>query len=214
MPNLTLTFSDSGFPDPFVGTPQQFKVAFITYLSATIPSDNLLFGQIGGTAPADHTLLWLDNGVLKYWNSAIWQPIITQLGNSAHILSFTAATLTADRTVTFQDKDGIVALTSDVFTPRATTILSGATPALDWSTTNSFFISLTVNAVFTSTLSQPGQEIMVAITQPASWTVTWPATFLFPAATPFTQVATGQTDLFVIRNVAGSIYVQQLKNEA
>ncbi len=217
MPDLPVPLTDTGFPDPFVGDAQAFKDAWFAHIGATISSDNLLFGQIGGSAPLTNIGLWLDTvggGVLKYWKTAdsAYVPVKVDIGNNTDTVTLLAATLTADRTATFPNKTGTVALTSDVFTPRATVVLTGTTPTIDWSVSNSFFINLTGNTTFASSNSQPGQEIMVAVAQPSSHTITFTGV-LFPGGSA-DAVASGTTDLFIIRNTAGSLYGQQLADES
>lgn len=222
MSNLNLVFSDSGFPDPFVGDTQDEVAAWAANLGATVTTDTFLYGAAQGSAPAGNigpgtSSLWLNTttGALSFWQSA-WKPLLIIIDDgSGHTLTLSSATLGASRTINFPDKSGTVAYTDDIYTPRATTVNSaaGATPVIDWSATNSFEFTLSANASFTQTLSQPGQTAFVVIKQPAgqSYTVAFP-NVIFPNTPGLTQVATNTKDFFVFRNTAGTIYAEQFAN--
>jgi hypothetical protein len=147
--------------------------------------------------------------VWKYWNGTAYTPFKVWVGDPNHVVQLNADSLTTNRVQNLQDKDGTIALTSDLFSGRPTQILSGATPSIDWSSSGTYSILLSANTTFTSTLSQPGQEIYIAITNPSTYTVTWPSNFTWPGGTPPTQSVTNKTDLYRLKNVAGTIYGEQ-----
>ncbi len=210
----TLTFTDAGFPSStFSGTVQDLVNAFVANLSATIPTTSIITGKVGGTAPVSDIGPWLDGRVWKVWDGvSAYVPVGLQLGNSVHIISFDGSP-TANRTQTFQDSTGIVALQSDVFTPRASIDLSLTSPAnqIDWSASGSFYRSITGSTTFTMINSLPGQEIMISITSSMSGAVVFPSTILWVGGTAPTQTVTG-TDVYQLWNVAGTVYGRQLLN--
>lgn len=215
-----ITFTDTGFPGTtFSGTVQDLVDAFLQYLGGTIPdpgAGSVLVGQIGGSAPVADVGPWLDNRTWKVWNGSAYKPAVLAIGDATNVITF-AGSPTAARTQTFQDKTGTVALTSDVFAPRASIDLSAVSHAIDWSTSFSFFETIGANTVFTSANSLPGQSAVVRITASgADRTATFPTSFLWDAAggaSPFT-VQSGTTDLFLLKNVGGTIYGQHLDNFA
>lgn len=213
-----IVFADGGFPDPFTGTPEDFRAAFFMWITSTVVIDGpggIILGQVGGSQPLTDIGAWLNSdgdGSWYHWDGvSTYVPDSVLIGNSTHFVNLVAPGLGGDRTATFPDKDGIVAFTTDIYVPRPTIALSGTTPVIDWSTTNSFFINITAPTTFTSNLSLPSQVVFIAVTNGGGTTLTWPTEFLFPAP-GYVPVVTGQTDLFVLRNIAGTVHVQQLIN--
>ena len=97
-------------------------------------------------------------------------------------------------------------------TPATSTVTTGASPAVNWSLSNSFDLTLTSATAATVSFSnaQDGQVITIAIHQPASGTattVTWP-TMKWSGGTAPTMTATlGKTDVFTIYyNATASAY--------
>lgn len=212
MATLNVTFTDGGFPANFSGDLNAFKDAIIQYLVGNIDSSNIILGKIGGSAPVADVGPWLDNGIWKSWNGSAYAPTKIYIGDAtANVAIFNTAALTANRTITFPDKDGTIALTSDLFNGRATTVLTGTTPTIDWSTSNNYYELLTGNTTIAMTKSVAGQKIFVSLVNSGtSYTVTWTGVS-WPGGTTPTQTASG-TDLYILQNVAGTIYGRQLAN--
>lgn len=216
MADLEFTFTDTGFPAGFVGDANDYKDTFLLYLQASVDSDNLLLGQVGGTAPTDHTIVWLDNGVWKYFQTSAWIPMAIQVWDSTSSFTTTFRTLgtmTADRIVTFQDKDGTIAYLEDMDFGRNAKVLTGhGAVIINWELSNNFYHSLDAGTTTTYSFSNsfPGQEIWVLTINGVATPVNFPANVLWisPGTEP-NQTASG-TDLWIIRNVAGSFIGQQL----
>ena len=204
MPDLVLTPVDNGFPVNFSGTLEQFKDAIIQYTTLTVDADSVVEGRVGGAAPTDHTIPWLDGRVWKAWDGSAWTALDVIISNGGHNVELSAATLTADRDIIFPNKDGTVALTADLFGATSSMIIPG-TNIIDWSESNNFYRSISANTTFTFKNSVPGQEIAVIIVATGSYTTTFPANWSGSHA----QTASG-TDLYIFKNVAGVIYGRQL----
>lgn len=213
MADLPITFTIPSFPASFVGDPNALAHAIAKSLTATIPSTKLILGQIGGSAPASNVGPWLNGNSWYVWSSGTssYIPAAIVMGDTANKITLISTTLTADRTVTFQDQSGTVALLSDIYTPRPTVTLSGATPSIDFSASTSFYLNLTANATMTTTGSQPGQTIAIAINNSATYTVSWGSLIQWPGGTTPTQTTTGK-DLYILKNLAGTIYGRQIAN--
>lgn len=75
---------------------------------------------------------------------------------------------------------------------------------IDWSLGNCFTKTLSGNTVFTMTKRGAGQTIMVRITNPSTYTVTWPNTatlgnsVLWVSSTIPTQSTTNKTDIWTV----------------
>lgn len=210
MPTYPLTFSDSGFPDPFTGSDQDFVDAFLQYLSASISSNNLLLGQIGGTMPVSNVGPWLDGNVWKIWDGSTYVPATQQISNSGFTITFGAETLTGDRTPQFQDKSGTVAMLSDVYDGRGTIVLpSTSTPEFDWSQSFSFYKSMSANNTASFSNYLPGQTIHVLISHVGTNTMTWPSYVKWEGGSEPAQTPSG-VDLYEFFNLAGTIYGKQV----
>lgn len=107
-------------------------------------------------------------------------------------------------------------------TPATSTVTSGASPAINWSLSNSFDLTLTSATAATISFSnaQDGQTITITIHQPASGTattVTWPSssTLKWAGGTAPTMTATlGKTDIYTIyyNATAGVYYGSYVQN--
>jgi hypothetical protein len=211
MATYNITFTGTALPGGWSGTLEDFHQAVLASLSATVSDDRLLFGQYNGATPSVDVGPWMDSGVWKYWNGSSYTPALFQVtdGSTNFRVSLTAATLGSNRVQTLQDADGVIALTDDVFVPRANLTPTGAGPYnIDFSLTNAF--KLTVGANFTITFSNalPGQHTWLAVVNSSGGGIT--PTFPAEAHITPTSIATGTTSLFIMRNIGGTIYVEQL----
>jgi hypothetical protein len=208
MATFTFSFGTSGFPTTFVDDLAAFKDAFAASLTASISTDNLLTGKIGGSAPTSDIGPWFDVSggyVWKRWNGSAYVPIDLKLGNGSFNLTLVAGTLTANRTVLFQNDDGTVAYLDDVYNKRTTVVITGTTPNVDWSASETFFYSLTANRTFTMSNSLPSQEIALAVSATGAFTITWPTDVVWAGGTPPAQTSTA-TDVYIFTNIGGTIY--------
>lgn len=213
MATQTITFTDGGFPNNFSGNLEDFKNAIIDNLIGTIDSDNIIMGKIGGTAPTSNIGLWLDQQTVKVWSGSSYVPAKIVFGGSTNQVTFTTSGVTANRTITFPDKDGTVALTSDVYGGRATIILGAVTPQnIDWSLSNNFYKAPVANNVFNMINSLPGQKISFIINATGTITMTFNGVS-FPTGLDIVQTASG-VDLWEFKNIAGTIYGNHIKNFA
>lgn len=213
MATLALTFTDSGFPDPFTGDVQDEVDAFVAHLAASITDTKLILGQNGGTIPGSNIgPLWINGTSIYVWDGATYTPVIIKLLNSTHLTTFGSETLTADRVITFPDKDGIAAMQSDVFNTRGTHVVTGGTtPDFDWSVASSFYRAVNAaNDTATFSNSLPGQEIIIVTFAAAAYTIAFPV--IVEWKTPGTQpVQTSTaTDMWRFTNLAGTIYGERV----
>ncbi len=211
MANYTFSFTTSGLPSTFVGTVDALIAAWTASLGATISSSNVLLGAVQSSTPAAALTPWLDTSVpaWKVWNGTAYVPVLIKLGTSAHQITFDTDSLSANRTVSFQDKDGIVAYLDDVYSRRPTSIIPAGSPStIDWSLSETFYKLISINQVFNMSNSLPGQEIDVIIdsTGTPSLGNTWNAVQFGTA--PFTQTSGGK-DWYHFSNIAGTIYGTQ-----
>jgi hypothetical protein len=214
---IAITFSDAGFPlTTFSGSVQALIDEFVANLSGTIPDQSLVPGQVGGIAPVTNIGAWLDGEVWKCWDGvSSYVPTLVQVGNNSHVVQF-QATLTGDRTLTLQDKSGIMALTSDVFNPRNSINLATTTPAhtIDWQNSFSYFDSISADTTYTSVNSLPGQRLVIALTVTGTHTPTFPAEFQWLGGSPPGAIVGTKTDLIILDNISGTVYGQLLDNFA
>ena len=211
MATIPITLTDTGFPNPFSGTAQDLKNAWLQYLGATVTDGSFIPGQLGGTLPTTNIGLYLsDSGTFRYWNGTQYVPVVTKVGSALYSATL-AATITAARTVTLQDKSGTLAYLDDVYNPRNTIILTGTPITLDWSVTFAYYTSISSNITVKSTNSLAGQEMALVVASSGTYTVGFPSTFVWPGGTAPIQTPSG-TDLYLLRNIAGTVYGEQIKN--
>ncbi len=77
--------------------------------------------------------------------------------------------------------------------------------AVDWSIGTLFTKSLAANSVFTFSNTQEGQAITIVVTNPATWTLTWPAITWVGGTTPV-QSTGNKTDVYRVVKVGGVFY--------
>lgn len=139
-------------------------------------------------------------------------PVIPTVGSNGFFISLVGSP-TANREITLQDKDGIVALTTDVYTPRGTDYPTMRTPpdttVIDWSLTSSFGLPLDKDIVISNTNSVSGQEVHIVAYNAAAaiWTIDWTSSGVhWPGGAAPVTSTDDKTTMFVLRNVGGVIY--------
>jgi len=220
MSDVPITFSLAAFPDPFSGTQEVFKDVLVSKLvaAATSPS-NIIVGKIGGTTPTSDVGPWASNRQSwKTWGAVPGSPTIFKylyntiaVGNKDHLIRMDG-TPSANRSLLLQDKNGIAALTDDLYIPRQSYPLSGAALFLDWNLSNTFYHELTSDTAYYMRNSRHGQEIRLLISNPALWSVAFYETGFVggvqPAQSKFiasvlTDVTVTNTSKLIISAMAG-----------
>lgn len=215
MPIIDITFGSKGTFTYAGGGPSALAQAILNDMTSTINTDNLLTGKVGGAAPTTNVGPWL-NGMTWYaWDSvnSKYTPALIKIGGGGSS-KFTVSLFsqpTANRTVTFQDKDGYVALLSDLSDPRPTVVLGSGQNNIDWSITTNYYKSISSNTVFTMNASLPGQEIWLVVKAAGGQTVTFPASVFWIGGSQPVQTS-GGTDFYILNNIAGQIYGRVLQN--
>jgi hypothetical protein len=206
----TINLTGTPLPTGWTGTLEQLRSAILDSLSGTISSDNVILGQVGGSAPTSDIGPWFKDGSWRYWDGSAYVPALIQFGSSTFHLTF-SGTLTANREWTVQDKDGTLALQSDIFTPRATISLSGASPQIDWSDSNSFKLTMGAVPTFSQINSKPGQEAFLVVFNSTGGSLTplFGSGFHFEGGGGASAVVASKSNLLILRNVAGTIYVEE-----
>lgn len=208
MPNFNITLIEKvPFHNIFTsGDVPDLATAITSNLQGVIDSSNILLGQVGGAAPTSNVGLWVNGGILYYWNGSAYVPMVVAVGDGTHSVTLSASP-TLNRTILLPDRDGTLALTVDIYTPRDTVIVPALN--LDWSTSFSFYKAITVSSAFTMTNTKPGQRIRFVISPTGSGAYTFPAFVFWPSGTAPTATA-GQVDLLQFDNDGGSIYGKRI----
>lgn len=216
---INIAFTADPLPPDFSGTLQDFQTRFLLNLTGTISESQVLIGQVGGARPETNLGPWLNNDSWYVWNGSEYVPSSVRVGGGGYVVKLgsdttvgdSASSVLPDRVQTLQDKDGVVALLSDVYEGRPAVILSGTTPTVDWSQGHNFVQTLSGNTTVKMSGSKDGQRISVLLKNNAtSYTVTWPSYVFWPGDPP-TQTAS-KTDLYIFRNIGGSIIGRQVPN--
>lgn len=214
---INITFTADPLPADFAGTLQDFQDTFLANLRGTISETDVLTGQVGGTMPTTNVGPWLNGDTWYVWNGVEYVPATVKVGNTDFTVQLGAATtsgaskstILADYTQNLQDKDGTVALLSDVYVGRAAVTLSGTNPTIDWNLGHNFIEVLTGNTTMKMSNYQDGQEITVALTNSGtSYTVAWPSYVFWTGSTPVQSAS--KTDLYIFKNIAGAIFGRQI----
>jgi hypothetical protein len=217
---INIGFTADALPSDFSGTLQDFQSRFLLNLHGHIADTQVLAGQIGGAQPTTNVGPWLNNDVWYVWNGAEYVPTSVKVGGAGYTVQLSSpttvgtglSTTLSSNVQTLQDKSGTVALLDDVYTGRAVTVLTGTTPTIDWSQGHNFFELLTGNTTIKVANSIDGQKIVVALRNSGtSYTVTWPSSIFWTGGSAPTQTAS-KTDLYVLRNIGGSIFGKQTAN--
>jgi len=218
---INIKFTADPIPVDFSVTLQDFQDRFLANLRGEIPDSQVLAGQSGGTRPTSDVGPWFNGQAWHVWNGSEYVPSPIKIGSGGYVIQLGDYTtvgdsdsILPDRVQTLQDKDGTVALLSDVYEGRPTISLSGATPMIDWSLSDSFTEVLPSNIVVSMKNSQPGQEIVVTFKNNATaYTVTWPSAppIFWPTGSAPAQTAS-KTDMYILKNIGGSILARQVAN--
>lgn len=210
MSAVTLTLAPSAFSVNPAWTIEQYHQALIASISSSTTSSLVMLGQVGGSAPVSNVGPWLNGTTWFAWNGSTYVPATIKVGDATYQITL-AGTPTVNRTITLPDASGTLALTSD--TTRATVSPTvSATTTIDWSLSNSFAIALDKNITIANTNSLSGQEISIAIYNPAAWTVTWPGSVSWSGGTAPTQTTGAKTDVYRLCNIGGTVYGRAVQN--
>lgn len=207
---VSIIFTDLGFPSgTFAGNVEDLKDAFTDNLGGELDDTKLILGQIGGSEPLSDIGPWLDGRTWKAWNGSNYTPAVINIGAAGDYIGLTANP-TSNRTQTLQDKEGTVALLSDIRDGRASVNLGLTSNVIDWSTSDNFFHSYSADQVYTIANSLPGQEIAIAFSSTGAHTPTFPDYVLWPGGTP--PAAQSGVTIILLENVAGTIYGEIVGN--
>ncbi len=171
MADLTITATVGTFPSGASYNVQQFANAFAQRLILSIPSTNVVFGQLGGTEPTGAlpgngatSGLWWDGAAWRSWNtsSSKYLPISPIAGNyyngTLYEATLICSNVASNTTLTLPtDKSGTIALTSDVPVLSGTQTLSGTSITLDWHQKQPAYLVLTGNATINHANQSDGQ---------------------------------------------------------
>lgn len=218
---MNIRFTADPLPSDFKGSMQDFQSRFLLNLKGTVPDGNLLRGKIGGTKPNTNIGPWLNGSTWYVWNGSEYVPATLKVGGAGFIVQLGDYTSVGSSAIalptyvqTLQDKDGTVALLDDIYKGRDAVVLTGTTPVIDWNLSNNFVETLSGNSTMGMDNSQDGQEIFVALRNNAtSYSVTWqavPVIFWSSGVAP-TQTAS-KTDMYIFKNIGGSIFGRQIPN--
>ena len=217
---VNIKFTADPLPEDFTGSLQDFQTRFLQNLRGSIDETSVLGGQMGGSKPTSDVGPWFNGDSWHIWNGSDYVPATVKVGGAGFVVQLGdyttagASDILPNKIQTLQDKDGTIALLSDVYVGRPCVTLIGTTPTVDWSLGHHFTQILGGNTTVRHSNSQPGQRIVVSLKNNAtSYSVTWsstPAVF-WPAGTPPSQTAS-KTDLYIFENVAGSIFGRQVAN--
>lgn len=196
--------------------PKQFFRDVIMRMKGVVPGSKVFIGtKQTGPIPNYDAGLWFNSGFVKTWHPAtgIYTPDTRQFSNSGFFLTI-SATPTDVRTATFQNKTGTVALLIDVYSARATQLLTGSgNLTIDGSLSDSFYCKLSANATVNTLTVLEGQKLTFGVLNiGTAFTLTWAggAGVKWPGGSAPTQpVATpGNTGygLYILRNAHSVIY--------
>ncbi len=209
-------------PVNYEDTWQHTFQAMVRRLRGTVDSSQILTGIDSSTGSLyDVGGPWFVNlggptSSWRAWNveTGEYDPEKKQITGSDSRFNITleVAPLTGSHDMVFQDKTGTIANLIDIYAPRSTTILTGATPSIDWSTTFDFFELLSANTTFTFANKLDGETITVCLQNlGTAFTATWP-TLKWPGGTPPTMpISTGTPGgsaigIYTFRDIHGTIY--------
>ena len=213
MDNITsipITFTADPLPEDFTGSLDDFQARFVQNLRGSISTDLVIGGRVGGSRPNTNIGPWLNKRTWYVWSELLqgYTPADIRVGTDGINSVLLAASPTANRKITLQDKDGVVALLSDVRIGGDAIVLTTTTPTIDWSLGNNFVETLVGNTTIKHINSRNGQEIWVLLRNTGtSYTVTWPSD-IFWETTP-SQTASA-ADLYILTNIGGTVVGRQI----
>jgi hypothetical protein len=206
---IPIRFTADPLPADFSGTLQDFQTRFLSNLTGEIQDDHVLIGQVGGAEPTTNVGPWLNVDTWYVWDGSKYVPAPLRVGNADFTISI-QGDITKNIIQTLQDKDGVIALTSDVYEGRDTVVLSGTTPTIDWGASNNFSQLLTGNTTYKLSNINDGQEIVIAVSNGVTaYTVSWPSSVFWTGGTPV-QSGINTTDLYLLKSIGGSVFGRQL----
>lgn len=207
---IPLDIYAGNFPANYEDTPYNVFKSFLRRLRIDISSNSKDSGNaiVGAISTAGITYdagpRWVQpNEADAHWhvwdrNTGAYGPDTLQVKNGPYYITLgrTSPATTTDTTATFPDKDGTVALLYDVYVPRATVILTGTTPAIDWSASGDFLYRLPANSSPTFSNVSNGEVISVSVENTGTaYTVTWPAGIKYVTGSqPATPVGSSGVD--------------------
>lgn len=222
---INISFTADPLPPDFNNTIQDFQERFLLNLHGKISETQVLIGQVGGTKPTANIGPWLNSDTWYVWNGASYVPTTVKIGGTGYVVQLvgtptttttpgSASNFLPDRTQILQDKNGTIALLTDIYQGRAAITLTTSTPTIDWNLGHHFVEILPANTTIKMINSLDGQSIVVALRNAATaFTVTWPtvpAIYWAGGSAP-TQTA-NKTDLYIFNNIGGSIFGRQVAN--
>lgn len=230
MPDLIPSVTVGTFPSGAEYSVQEFANSFAQRLTLTIPSGNVIFGQLGGTEPTSPLPgngstpgIWVgDDMIINQWNvsAAKYLPLPVTcgqlVGGVLKETQISCGAITASTILLTPDKSGTIALLGDIGTLLGTQTPTGTTPTIDWTLKEQVYILLTGN----TTIAQTGQvdgQVMDFWTEnnATSYTITWSG-IVWPAATAptATTAAAGhrKIDHYRLYQVGSTTYGQVLNN--
>lgn len=220
----------------FNGSPQEFASAIAAGLTVDLDLDSVVItGQVAGTEPTTNIGLWFPpvsgsttspSGLIYAWNSGsakyLPAPLVAgQLIGSTIYLTQLQSTSTADRIQKLPDKNGTIALLSDISTGTGTKTLSGGSVTVNWEDRKTAYITLTSNCTITlsgTPTDDQWQDFWIE-NNITAYTVTWPATVIWPAGTAPTQTTAGAGERRIdhIRlyhvGIGGTIFGEAVKQD-
>lgn len=176
---LSINLVAGTLPSGAVYNAQTYFNAIVARMTATISSGNVVWGQLGGTAPTGplpgnngQAGLWFGDplGGNGYWNdyntdAAIYLPARAICGQYINgVLRTTdivCGASAANRTITTPDNSGIMALISDIPQALGTQSLPGSgTQTVDWTEPNPpIYIVMTANMTVNSINAKDGMIV-------------------------------------------------------
>lgn len=209
MSTINLTLVATAFDSNPSWTVEQFHQAVVNSITSATTTSSVLVGRVGGSMPGTDIGPWLNDGTWFYHNGSTYVPAILQIGDAGKQITLTGDP-SDNRSIVFPDKDGTVALLSDVYEGgRGTDFPTiGATTTLDWGIALSFSVPLTQNTSILNVSSLPGQEAVLGIynTSPG-YTVTWTDSGINWGDTGSPAASTvSKSHVIRLRNIGGQIY--------
>lgn len=196
-------------PPNFSSTPQDLANAIAAGLTVDLDLDSaVITGQVGGTEPLSNIGLWFPtvtgsttspSGIVYAWNSTsakyLPAPLVAgQLVGTTIYTNEIQSTATANRVNKLPDKDGTIALTSDINTGSGTKTFTGGAVTVNWEDRKDAYINLTSNCTITlsgTPTDSQWQDFWIENNNSHAYTVAFPAYVLWAGGSAYTQTASG-----------------------